>query len=220
MRTRAASLWAAIGLSYSAAMRRIRGHDRALWSVLLAAGASRRLGEPKQLLRRQGRPLLLRTVEAATRITGSRVVVVLGAHAGRLRCILARQRLGVHVIYNPDWESGMASSIQCGIAALPVTARAALLLLSDQPRVGTRSLRRLARVWRRRPALAVAARYLGMTGAPAILPRSYFKSVRDLRGDVGARALLRSRGAAAVTVSVDMPEAGFDIDTPADRARL
>jgi molybdenum cofactor cytidylyltransferase len=205
-------------LGYSARMGTPETPSRALWTILLAAGGSRRLGEPKQLLRLHGKPLLLHAVQVARAVTGSRIVIVLGAHAPRLRAMLARQRRDVRIAYNRDWATGMASSMRCGLAFLPHGARAALLMLSDQPRIRPRALRRLARAWIRRPGRAAAAYYLGAPGVPAILPRRMFRRARALSGDTGARALLR---ADAGTLSLlKMPEAAVDIDTPADRRRL
>jgi molybdenum cofactor cytidylyltransferase len=191
-----------------------------LWSVILAAGASRRLGEPKQLLRLHGKPLLLHVAERAARVTGPRVVVVLGAHASRLRAVLASCRPRPRIVYNPHWPSGMASSLRCGIEALPPTARGALLLLTDQPRVSARSLERLATAWAARPVRAVAAYYLDRAGTPAILPQRTFQAARKLTGDVGARSLLRWGPNARASTYLRMPEAGWDIDTPADRDAL
>jgi CTP:molybdopterin cytidylyltransferase MocA len=107
--------------------------------------------------------------------------------------------------------------LRLGIDALPAGADAALVLLSDQPDVDARALRRLIAAWQSRPAAAAAARYAGRVGVPAILPRRSWGEVRALEGDVGARALLR--GKPGVTL-VEMPEAAFDVDTPLDLRRL
>jgi len=90
------------------------------------------------------------------------------------------------------------------------------VLLVDQPRVDAAALRRLVGAWRRRPGLPAAARYAGHAGVPAVLPRRHWRAVRALRGDEGARALLRDR---PVTL-VELPEAAFDVDTPEDFRRL
>jgi molybdenum cofactor cytidylyltransferase len=201
-------------------MRARESRNAGLWSVILAAGASRRLGEPKQMLRLRGKPLLLHAADRAARTTGQRVVVVLGAHALRLRATLAGCRPRPRVVYNGDWPSGMASSLRRGIAALPPSARGALLLLTDQPRVSERSLQRLAAAWRARPQRAAAAYYEGRAGTPAILPRRAFKAARKLHGDVGARRLLRSRSNPHASRYLRMPEAAWDIDTVADRRSL
>jgi CTP:molybdopterin cytidylyltransferase MocA len=88
-----------------------------------------------------------------------------------------------------------------------------LVQLVDQPRVDADALRRLLNAWRRRPQTAAAACYDNRAGVPAVLPRSSWRSVRALRGDSGARALLR--GAHTLTL-VDMPQAAVDLDTPED----
>lgn len=185
-----------------------------LWSVVLAAGGSRRLGTPKQLLRVRGARLLNRAINAAESVTPGRVLVVLGADALRLRLLIRRHHPGTQVVENSRWAEGMAGSLQEGLAALPARATAALLLLSDQPAVGERSLRRLVRAWRRRPGKAVAGAYGGILGVPAILPRALWREARRLTGDAGARRLLRSERAA--TVAVAMPEAAWDVDTRED----
>jgi CTP:molybdopterin cytidylyltransferase MocA len=186
--------------------------------VLLAAGGSRRLGRPKQLVRSRGRTLLARAVDAArAALPGAPLVTVLGAEALRLRALLRRCDPEALPIVNPHWRSGLASSLARGLDALPSDVDAALVLLVDQPNVDAHALRRLVAAWRRRPSTPAAARYLGRAGVPAILPRRSWRALRGLDGDSGARALLR--GAASITL-VDMPEAELDVDTPEDLVRL
>ena len=111
----------------------------------------------------------------------------------------------------------MATSLRAGLAAVPRTAKAAVVLLVDQPGVGAEAIGRLVGAWRRRPSLPAAARYGERVGAPAVLPRRYWRELKSMHGDQGARALLR--GAAAPTL-VEIPEAALDIDTPADLLAL
>jgi len=185
-----------------------------LWSLVLAAGASRRLGTAKQLLKIRGRRLLSRTIDAAEGVTPNRVVVVIGDDALRIRSLIRRHHPATHSVTNSRWDQGMAGSLQTGLAVLPSSAAAALLLLSDQPAVGEGSMRRLIRAWRRRPGKAAAAGYEEVAGVPAIVPRALWREARRLRGDTGARKLLRV-GQTVATV-VEMPEAAWDIDTPED----
>jgi molybdenum cofactor cytidylyltransferase len=110
----------------------------------------------------------------------------------------------------------MATSLRAGLAAVPRGAQAALVLLVDQPRVDAAALRHLVAAWLRRPGLPAAARYAGRMGVPAVLPRRYWRALRALDGDEGARFLLRD----ARVTSVDMPEAALDVDTPADLLAL
>jgi CTP:molybdopterin cytidylyltransferase MocA len=187
--------------------------------VLLAAGGSSRLGRPKQLVRRNRRPLLLNAVLVAREALGpnARIVVVLGADALRLRAVLRREAPHVRVALNARWSLGLASSLRAGIAALPASAAAAIVLLVDQPDVDAAALRRLIAAWHRHPAAPAASRYAGKVGVPAILPRRTWPAARALEGDVGARALLRGHRFATL---VDIPEAAFDVDTVDDLARL
>jgi molybdenum cofactor cytidylyltransferase len=151
------------------------------------------------------------------------IVVVLGSHALRLRSLLRRaartHRRGraVRVAYNALWATGLASSLRAGLDALPRDARAALVMLVDQPNVDATSLRRLIDAWRTRPGVPAAARYAGRAAVPAILPRRLWSMLRTLDGDAGARTLLRD--APALTL-VDMPEAELDVDTVKDLAHL
>ena len=184
--------------------------------VVLAAGASTRFGSPKQLVRLNGRPLLHLAVSRAVEVGGQAVTVVLGANAADLAPLL--RHTPATVIVNRDWAEGMGSSVRAGIARVPATADAALLMLADQPAVTAEDLRRLAGTWRRQPQSIVAAHYDGVTGVPAIFPREDFPALAGLRGDAGARALLK-RGGERV-VRVPLQAAAIDIDTPEDLLNL
>jgi molybdenum cofactor cytidylyltransferase len=189
--------------------------DARLFTVLLAAGDSSRLGSPKQLLRRRVRPLLLDACHAAAAVTPGRVIVVLGRDALRMRRLLARSAGGVRCVVNTRWRDGMSGSLHHGLKSLPPACTAALVSLCDQPEVDARALTRLAAAWRRHPRLPAAARYAGRVGVPAVLPRRLWREIGD--GDRGARDLLRSDRAIMV---VEMPEAAVDVDTRADSAKL
>jgi len=189
-----------------------------LWCVVLAAGGSRRLGYPKQLIRYRVRPMILRTIDAAESVIPERVLIVLGAHSLRLRALLARNYGNLPVINNTSWQDGIASSLIAGLDAIPPAARGVLVLLTDQPDVGSNSLQRLVEAWQRQPNRAVAAGYGGGPGVPAILPRRVWRQLRELKGDVGAKAVLRNAG--SNTMVLNMPEADFDVDTIEDRRRL
>jgi molybdenum cofactor cytidylyltransferase len=198
--------------------RHRRSAAEGLWTVVLAAGGSRRLGAPKQLVRARGRALLLRAVEIAAAATPGRVLVVLGAQGLRLRQLLRRHRADVNIVYNGRWAEGMAGSFRTGIGALPTRTRAALFMAVDQPSLTPASIDRLVRAWAAHPGRAAAASYGGHVGVPAILPRRALRRLRDASGDIGARALLR--GGEVDVTRIEMPEASFDLDTVEDLARL
>jgi molybdenum cofactor cytidylyltransferase len=187
-----------------------------LHAVVLAAGASTRFGSPKQLVRVAGRPLLHTAVTRAAEVAGNALIVVLGAGAAQLAPLLKHSPGSV--VVNQDWREGIASSIRVGVARLPATCAGVMLVLADQAAVSADDLKRLAGTWRKQPQYITAALYSGLCGAPAIFPRSTFRELAELRGDEGARLLLR-RNADRI-VRVPMPSAALDIDTPEDLLAL
>jgi molybdenum cofactor cytidylyltransferase len=184
--------------------------------IVLAAGASTRFGSPKQLVRLKGRPLLHLAVSRAVEVAGQSVTVVLGANAAELAPLL--RHTPATVVINRDWAEGMGSSVRAGVARVPAAADAALLMLADQPAVTAEDLRRLVATWRRQPHCMVAAHYAGTAGVPAIFPREDFAALGALRGDAGARALLKRGGERLVRVPLQ--SAAIDIDTPEDLLKL
>jgi molybdenum cofactor cytidylyltransferase len=185
--------------------------------VILAAGASTRMGGPKQLLELDGKPLLVRSAEAALASSAWPIVVVLGAHAAAIRPILAR--LPVLVTENPAWAEGMASSIREGITMLQQFSRgldAAIIALCDQPAFSTEVIAQLVATQRATGRSIAAARYTGRHGAPALFLREHFPTLTHLTGEEGARALLN--GDPERVASVDLPALALDLDTPGDFA--
>jgi molybdenum cofactor cytidylyltransferase len=191
-------------------------NEESLHVIVLAAGASTRFGSPKQLVRLNGRPLLHLAVSRAVEIAGQAVTVVLGANAAELAPLL--RHTPAAIVINRDWPEGMGSSVRTGIAHVPAAADAVMLLLADQPAVTAEDLRRLVGTWRRQPLCMVAAHYAGTAGVPAIFPREDFAALGALRGDAGARALLKRGGDRLIRVPLQ--SAGIDIDTPEDLLKL
>ena len=188
----------------------------ALHAIVLAAGASTRFGSPKQLVRLAGRPLLHTVVTRAAEVTGNALIVVLGAQAAELAPLL-KHSAGT-IVVNHEWREGLASSIRTGVAHLPAACTGAMLVLADQAAVSADDLKRLAGSWRRQPQCIAAAMYAGTIGVPAIFPRSSFRELAELRGDAGARTLLRRNSDRLVRVA--MESAAIDLDTPEDLLAL
>ena len=187
-----------------------------LYSIVLAAGGSSRFGSPKQLVRVAGRPLLHTAVTRASEVTGNAVIVVLGSNAAEFAPLL-RHSPGT-VVMNQEWREGLGSSIRAGVARLPPTCNGVMLVLADQAAVTAEDLKRLAGSWRKQPLYIAAALYSGTVGAPAIFPRGALRELAGLRGDEGARTLLRRH--ADRLVRVPMPSAAIDVDTPEDLLAL
>jgi len=184
-------------------------------AVILAAGASTRMGGPKQLLRLDGRTLLRRTVDAVLASEAWPAVVVLGAHRDAVRPEVAR--LPVLVADNLAWEEGLASSIRAGIQILDtfsLSLDAGLLVVVDQPAFSPAAIARLADAALRSGKSIVAARYDGHLGPPVLFARRHFHELAGLRGPGGARPLLEHYADQLATI--DLPELATDLDTPED----
>lgn len=184
--------------------------EPSLHILILAAGASTRLGQPKQLVRLDGRPLLHTMVSQAVAIAGHAVTVVVGAHARELAMLLKHSPASV--IVNRQWEEGIGASIRCGISALPPACDAVLIMLADQVGVSSDDLKRLVSAWKGQDNSIVGSLYSGTVGVPAIFPRWCFPGLAALRGDTGARRLLQQHSDRLVRVP--MPSAAMDLDTP------
>ena len=184
-------------------------------AVILAAGGSTRMGEPKQLLRLDGRTLLRRTVDTVLASPAWPVVVVLGAHTESIRPEIAQ--LPALVVENSEWKEGLASSIRTGVRVLDafsLSLQAALLIPCDQPHLSPGAITRLVDIHRQGGPPIVAACYGGHPGPPALFARSHFHELMELRGPEGARPLFARHADRFATV--DLPELAVDLDTPGD----
>lgn len=180
--------------------------------VLLAAGASRRLGRAKQLVDVDGEPLVRRAARCALVTEPLHMVVVLGAGEGAVRAALSGLRFDALVC--DRWEEGMGRSLVVGLAALDVRCAGALVVLCDQVALTPEHLVALRDAWRLSPSGAAASGYGGVAGVPALLPRAWFDALAKEPGDRGARALLRGR-ARDVTV-LRNESLARDLDVPRD----
>lgn len=183
--------------------------------ILLAAGSSSRMGQPKQLMNFRGEPLLRHAATVALEAGCDPVVVVLGARADELQ--VALDGLPVKVAINEQWAQGMGTSIQAGLRQLDdPSIDAAILALADQPFITSAFLRGLGHVYREFHSPIVAARYAGTVGVPCLFGREAWQGLKGLAPDQGCKGLIVKAGESAILV--DCPEATIDIDTPADYA--
>ena len=181
--------------------------------ALLAAGASRRLGTPKQLVTIDGMPLVRRQALMALAAAIGPVTVIVGSRAD-----LSRDAIGdlpVDIRVNTCWSEGMASSLRAAASAgLEHHAAALMILPCDLYRLVASDLRQLHRAWSDAPDIACLARFDRHLGPPTILPSRLFPRLDMLVGDVGARSIVT--GPRESMRAVDLPGAAFDIDTPED----
>ena len=184
--------------------------------LILAAGASTRLGQPKQLVRLGGRPALHIVVSNAVAVAGHAVTVVAGAHVRDMTYLL--NQTPASVVVNRHWEEGMGSSLRFGVSSLPPACEAVLVLLGDQVAVTADDLRRLIGAWKGQEEVLAAAVYDRHEGVPAIFPRICFPELSALRGDQGARSVIQRNQFRLVRVP--MPNAAIDLDTPEDLAAI
>ncbi|WP_072008510.1 NTP transferase domain-containing protein [Hymenobacter sp. IS2118] len=185
--------------------------------LLLAAGASTRMGRPKQLLSYRGRTLLRHAAETAVATGCAPLVLVTGALHDSLAAEVAD--LPFQVVHNPDWESGMASSIQAGLNATVASQPSAyLVMLADQPLVTPEHLRQLVTTQRQSRAAVVATAYGDTLGVPAVFDQSLLSALHELRGAQGAGRLIASQGIAAGRLA--FPDGLLDVDTPEAYAAL
>lgn len=198
-------------------------NEFAVGIIVLAAGASSRMGEPKQLLPFEGETLLKRAVRTALESPCRPVIVVLGSNADGLQEEI--EETGALVSVNRAWVEGMSSSIRCGLRSLQATApniEAVILMLCDQPLVTSDVIRRLVDAYHENSASLVASAYETegekTCGVPALFSRLLFSELMELRGAQGAKRIIARYRAKAVVIAV--PEAAFDVDTPDDYRAL
>ncbi len=193
-------------------------------AVVLAAGRSSRwradggAAATKLVATLEGKPIVRRVAESALASHAAPVIVVVGHARGAVEAALAG--LPVALAFNPDYASGLASSLRAGLAATPADADGALVLLGDMPGVEARLMNALIDAFAERPDLhAVAPFHDGRRGNPVLLGRVLFDKAMRLEGDEGARRLLAALDRRNIAeIFAPHPDATFDIDTPGDLA--
>jgi molybdenum cofactor cytidylyltransferase len=187
---------------------------------VLAAGGSRRLPGPKQLLRFGGVTLLRHAARTAVAAGCGPVYVVLGAASLAKQLRFELVDLAVHVVENARWKEGMSSSIRAGVEALERSGApdAVLLMTCDQPYVTAAHLEQLVATFRETHAPAVASEYAGTVGVPALFGRALFAELKALEHDQGAKRILERH---LLDVGrIPFEPGAVDIDTPEDVSKL
>jgi molybdenum cofactor cytidylyltransferase len=184
--------------------------------VLLAAGASTRLGRPKQLLSLNGITLLRRTAEMALHSTAESVHIVLGYKSDSMKAEL--KNLPVRIIENLRWQEGISTSLCTGLTSLSETIEAAVVVLCDQPKLSMIYLDKIIKTYIDTQAPIVASKYAGTVGVPALFNRKIFPELLSLKGDQGAKSVIERYS--KTRVEIDFPGGEFDIDVDVDEKGL
>ena len=183
--------------------------------IILAAGNSTRLRDPKQLLKLDGETLLHRTVRIAIQSEAALIYVVLGYRKFQMRKAIKKlidNDNQIKIINNKKWLQGMATSISAALVDLPVSISAVIIVVCDQPYLSVSLLRTITKTYKNNDAGIVASRYSnGVLGVPALFSKDYFSNLSSLQGDKGARNILRDNKDTIQVVN--FPDGSIDVDT-------
>jgi len=187
---------------------------KGVWVIVLAAGESKRMGSPKMLLPWKGKTIIEQVVENALASYVSGVVLVLGAGSYGIKSITSRYDI-IHC-YNADYQSGMLSSVRCGLKALPDECSAVVVMPGDQPMIGADEINRVITARGRSGKGIVVPVYEGRRGHPLLIDSSYREEVMALPENEGLRALAARYPGDVFEAETDDPSVVRDIDTRED----
>ena len=186
--------------------------------ILLAAGASSRLGRPKQLLKIEGKTLIQRAIDEAQKSIAEELVVVLGWNPELIQEGFRGKNIAV--VINKNWEQGMASSMQAGLQFFekgkPVDQ--VILMLCDQPYVSSSLLDQLMEEKEKSWKGIVACSYSNTIGVPALFDQRYFQEMLQLKGSEGAKKVILKHP--EDVFSIEFPEGSVDLDTEEDLKQM
>jgi molybdenum cofactor cytidylyltransferase len=187
--------------------------------IILAAGGSSRFGKTKQLVYFRGKTLLQHAIEQATDAGAETIVVVTGANADEISKQAKSEK--TEIVFNKDWEQGMASGIVAGLKkaiTLNNKIEKAIIAVCDQPFISSSLFQQLYQKQNESAKQIVASAYADTIGTPALFTQKYFDALMSLKGDEGAKKLLKRHSEDVATV--DFPNGDIDIDTKEDYEKL
>ncbi len=200
-----------------------QGQSSGVSAVVLAAGMSRRMGTPKQLLRMDGKTILERTLENVRKSAVDEIILVLGFAADTVEKEISAGGMstqGIKVVRNDAYQQGMGTSLRTGLGALDAKTSAALIVLADQPFVRAATLDNLIECHQQSKPQIVIPMYKGFRGNPVLLDRSVLPELKDLNGDVGCRAIFGDHTENIRKLPVDDAGILLDIDSHEDFQKL
>ena len=187
--------------------------------IILAGGASTRLGKPKQLLQYRGKTLLAHAINEAVNSNADAVVVILGKDAKLFEKEIDERK--VRIAINSSWEEGMASSLRLGMDTLlndKPFIDAVIFMVCDQPHISLSVLNELITTQQKTTKQIVTCNYGDSIGPPALFHKKYFKDLMKLSGDAGARKIIQQNLNDVATIL--FPKGDIDIDTEEDYEKL
>jgi molybdenum cofactor cytidylyltransferase len=194
-------------------------NSRTVGLMILAAGASTRMGTPKQLLTYRGCTLIRHMAEVAIASVCQPIAIVLGANGERIKPEISQ--LPLQIVENQQWQEGMSSSIQVGLEALLAVNQhldAVAIALCDQPFVSPQTLNQLVEAYHFTGKPIIASEYAGTFGVPALFSRTLFSELMNLKNTEGAKQLIKRH--IHEVFSIPFPDGAIDIDTPKDYEQL
>ena len=184
--------------------------------IILAAGSASRFGSPKQLAMLNGKRLLQYAIDAGIGVLPDATYVVLGANADTI--IQAMDLSTVNIVKNEQWNKGLSSSIHKAVSTIGQQYAALLFVAADQVLITSTHLKLLVDTWQQRPSCLVASTFANEMGIPAIFPKGYYKELLNIKGDQGAKGVLKTNRQQVIEVAI--AEAGVDVDTQTDLSAL
>jgi molybdenum cofactor cytidylyltransferase len=189
-------------------------------AIVLAAGQSRRMGRVNKLLAPvDGKPMVRHVLDSLAAAQAGPVVVVTGHDYAAVEAALPKK--GFSLTHNPDYASGLSSSLRRGLAALPDNVDGVLVCLGDMPRVAPEVIDRLIAAFNPTEGRAICVpTWQGKRGNPVLFARRFFAEMQDIAGDTGARALIGEHSEVVCEVAMDDDAVLLDIDTPEALAEI
>jgi molybdenum cofactor cytidylyltransferase len=187
-------------------------------AIILAAGESKRMGQPKQLLPFRGSTLLGQIVENLLQSQAAETIVVLGYQAEKIIPQIAREP--VRIVVNPDFEQGMSSSIRCGLSHISAAADGVMIVLGDQPLIEKEIIDLLIERHRQSERGIILPVYNGIKGHPVIFKMKYKDELMRLTGDIGGKEIVERHPSDVLEVEVDSESVVISIDAESDYQSL
>ena len=185
--------------------------------LILAAGSSSRLGQPKQLIEFEGQTLIERITHTALSVS-EEVLVVLGANIELIKPRLSVFSDRINIMENHLWKEGMGTSISLGVEILASKSDGILILLTDQPLISQVLLQSMMQVFAEKKFPIIACHYGNHMGVPILFDKSFFSELKNLKAEQGAKQFLKNY--TEKTAYIEFKDGLFDIDTPEDLLKL